>query len=367
MSVTGSGGGRKAPPQQIRFCRGQGGVRLAYATHGSGPPLIVVSCWLSHLQHDWESPVWRHFLEDLGGVSTLIRYDERGFGLSEWTVDDFSLDARVADLEAVVASVGVERFALLGMSGGSSVALEYALRHPDRVSRMIMYGGSCYGAPDYFPEPPEEEVAFRAMIRAGWAKPDPIFRRVFTTMFIPGATEEQLAWFDELQRMSTSTDNMLQSRIERQRIDLRDRVHAIRTPTLVLSAVDDRCVPFDEGLDLASRVPGARLVPLESPNHILLADEPAWRTFMAEVSAFLEPDRMAYSVDAAGDVLQLSARQREIIGLAAGGSSNLEIAARLGLSARTVERHLSNAYLKLGLAGRSARTAAVAAYLRAAR
>jgi len=353
------------PAQRIRFCRGSGGVRIAHAAHGEGPPLVVVSCWLSHLQHDWESPVWRHFLEDLGAVSTLIRYDERGFGLSAWDVDDFSLEARVADLGAVVDDLGLERFALLGMSGGSPVALEYALQHPDRVTRMVVYGGSGVGAPHYFPDPPAEEVAFRAMIEAGWAKRDPIFRRVFTTMFIPEASEPQLSWFDELQRTSTSAENMLRSRIERQRIDLRDRLGGLTMPILVLNAVDDRNVPFEEAHELASLVPGARLVPLQSSNHILLADEPAWQTFIQEVTAFLEPDRMATSHHRSNAIRTLSGRERQIIELAAAGASNLEIAATLQLSVRTVERHLSNAYLKLGVSGRAARTAAVASLLRA--
>ena len=193
-----------AAPQTIRFCRGHDGVRLAYAMHGSGPPLVVVSCWLSHLQHDWQSPVWRHFLDDLGSVSTLIRYDERGFGLSDWSVTDFSLDARLRDLEAIIASLGFERFSLLGMSGGAPVALAYAAAHPDRVSRLVLYGASAVGYSAQDPEAAAAEEAFRAMIRAGWARRDPLFRRVFTNIFIPGASEERLGWFDELRKTSAA-------------------------------------------------------------------------------------------------------------------------------------------------------------------
>ena len=133
---------RPAPDQEVRFCTGHDGARIAWAVHGSGPPLIVVTCWLSHLQHDWRSPVWRHFLEDLGAFSTLVRYDERGFGMSDWTVTDFSLDARYADLEAVVAAAGFDQFGLLGMSGGAPVAMAYAARHPERVTRLILYGAN---------------------------------------------------------------------------------------------------------------------------------------------------------------------------------------------------------------------------------
>ncbi|HEX7196510.1 MAG TPA: alpha/beta fold hydrolase [Candidatus Limnocylindria bacterium] len=354
-----------AAPQTIRFCRGHGGVRLAYAMHGSGPPLVVVSCWLSHLQHDWQSPVWRHFLDDLGNVSTLIRYDERGFGLSDWSVMDFSLDARLRDLEAIIASLGFERFSLLGMSGGAPVALAYAAEHPERVSRLILYGASAVGYTAQDSEAAAAEEAFRAMIRAGWARRDPLFRRVFTNIFIPGATEERMGWFDELQRMSTSTENSVSSRIARQAVDVRDRLGRITAPTLVLHALRDRAVSFDEGSDLAARIPSARLVPIDSDNHILLADEPAWQQFMVEVRDFM---RRESASGAAGDVRdrigELSGREREVLGLAADGHDNAEIAAALVLSVRTVERHLSNAYLKLGMSGRTARTAAVASLLR---
>ncbi len=349
--------------QEIRFCRSRDGIRLAYAVHGSGPPVVVVSCWLSHLQHDWESPVWRHFLDDLGSISTLIRYDERGFGLSDWTVTDFSLDARLADLDAIVESLGIERFALLGMSGGAPVAMAYALAHPDRVTRMVLYGtpsGRPWPSTD---EGRAEDEAFRGMIKVGWARPDARFRRVFTSIFIPDATEEQMRWFDALQRMSTSTENALLSRSGRQAVDIHDQLPRIRVPTLVLQARGDDATGFEQGREVASRIPGARLVPLDSRNHILLADEPAWGVFIKEVRAFLEPDR----ANGRGDrppIGSLSARELDVLCLAASGRSNEEIAGELTLSPRTVERHLSNVYSKLGLTGRSARTAAVAALLR---
>src|ERR671915_1231555 len=230
--------------QQIRFCRSPDGVRLAYAYHGSGPPLVVVSCWLSHLQHDWQSPVWRHFLEDLGAITTLVRYDERGFGLSDWNVTDFSLDARLLDLEAVIDSLGFDRFALMGMSGNSPVALAYAAKHPDRVTRLIMYGGWA-GWPQVPSMDDETELAFQALVRAGWARPDPIFRRVFTNIFIPDATEPQMRWYDDLQRMSTSTENMLAARHARRRTSVNDILGEVRAPTLVLHARDDTAIAFD--------------------------------------------------------------------------------------------------------------------------
>ena len=348
------------PQQRIRFCRGKDGVRIAYASHGQGPPLLVVSCWLSHLQYDWSSPVWRHFLADLGAFTTLIRYDERGFGLSDWTVHDFTLGARVADLETLVDEIGLERVTLLGMSGGAPVAMAYAARHPERVERLIVYGGYAVGSGRV---PSEGELAFRAMIRAGWAQEDPMFRRVFTTIFIPQATEEQTGWFDELQRMSTSTENALASRVERMAVDLTDELPRIEAPTLFLHAREDRASTLDGARTAAAFVPGARLVILESPNHILLADEPAWGVFVDEVRQFMPADD-GISRAADARIGELSAREREIIGLAAAGFSNAAIAERLVLSVRTVERHLSNAYLKLGISGRAARMAAVATLLR---
>ena len=354
------------PEQEIRFCRGAGGARIAWASHGSGPPLVVVSCWLSHLRYDWQSPVWRHFLDELGGIATVIRYDERGFGLSDWQVDDFSLEARLGDLEAVLEATGFERFALLGMSGGSAVALAYAAAHPDRVTRLVLYGTVCGVPPAFSAEGMAEEETYRSMIRVGWAKEDPVFRRVFTKRFIPDATEEQLAWFDDLQRMSTSPGNAVASRIARQHVELNDEIPAIRAPTIVLQATGDLSTTFDNAVLVSSLIPGARLVPLQSRNHILLADEPAWRVFMTEVSAFLEPDRLAYGdgPHPGASVETLSPRELDVLRLAADGRSNDEIARELALSVRTVERHLSNAYGKLGVSGKTARAAAVADLLR---
>jgi len=351
--------------QEIRFCQGQDGLRLAYAIHGNGPPLVVVSCWLSHLQHDWHSPVWRHFLDQLGEIATVVRYDERGFGMSDWAVDDFSIEARVGDLEAVLAAAGLDRFALLGMSGGSAVAMAYAIAHPERVSRLILYGTVCGEPVSLSPDAWAEEETYRSMIRVGWARKDADFRRVFTKKFIPDATEEQMSWFDDLQRMSTSPANAVASRIARQQVDIHDDLHLITAPTIVLQAIGDRSMTFDNAVTVSSRIGGARLVALESRNHILLADEPAWTVFMKEVSAFLEPDRRAYierTPDASTE--ELSPRERDVLRLAAEGRTNDEIAVALTLSVRTVERHLSNTYAKLGLGGRVARAAAVAAYLR---
>jgi len=325
-----------------------------------------VSCWLSHLQHDWRSPVWRHFLEDIGAFATMVRYDERGFGMSDWDVTDFSLEARFADLETLVAATGFDRFAVLGISGGSAVALAYAARHPERVTRLILNGTVCGRPPTFDGEHLAEEETYRSMIRVGWAKEDPLFRRVFTRIYIPGATEEQMQWFDALQRSSTSPENAVASRIARHAVDIVDEIPRISAPTLILQSVGDRATTFDNAVDVAGLIPDARLVELQSENHILLAEDPAWPVALHEIQAFLEPDRAAWSATTVGLAIHeaLSARELDVLRAAARGLDNESIAVELGLSPRTVERHLSNAYGKLGLSGRSARAAAVAEVLR---
>jgi len=369
MAATGAPSRRQtraeSPVQEIRFVRAADGTRLAYAVHGSGPPLIVVSCWLSHLQHDWESPVWRHFLDDLGSITTLVRYDERGFGMSDWKVTDFSMDARVGDLEAIVDALGFERFAVLGISNGSGVAMTYTARHPDRVTRLVLNGTVCGDRPTFSQDGWAEEQAYRSLIQVGWAREDPVFRRVFTSRYIPDATEEQMRWFDDLQRMSGPAENVLGSRLTRQSEDISAEIARIRVPTLILQAIGDRSTTFDNAAMVAALIPRSRVVPLDSRNHILLDGEDAWRTFVREVGGFLAPDRReSPGRQAPQDVEPISARELEVLQRAAEGLSNEEIAASMGLSPRTVERHLSNAYAKLGISGKAARAGAVAEMLR---
>ena len=351
--------------QEIRFARSADGVGIAYAVHGSGPPLLIDACWLSHLQFDWQSPVWRHYLVELGRIATVIRYDERGHGLSDRGVTDHSLQARVADLEAVADDAGFERFALLAMAQGGPVAIEYAARHPDRLTRLAFYGSYAGALAAASPEELELDAAFQALIKVGWARPTSEFRRVFTSLMIPGGTEEQMRWIDDLQRMAVDADTAVLARSQRQVADSSGRLAELDLPTLVLHSRGDQMNEFGHSRHLAANIRGARLVALESSNHIVLADEPAWPVFLRELTAFLAPDRVPAATAAADDDVTsvLSLRELDILRLAAEGRDNDAIAAELVLSVRTVERHLQNVYAKLGLQGRTARTAAVARLL----
>jgi pimeloyl-ACP methyl ester carboxylesterase/DNA-binding CsgD family transcriptional regulator len=350
--------------QDIRFARSADGVGIAYAVHGSGPPLLIDACWLSHLQFDWQSPVWRHYLVELGRIATVIRYDERGHGLSDRGVSDHSLEARVADLEAVADDAGLDRFALLAMAQGGPVAIEYAARHPQRLTRLVFYGSYAGAHAVATPEQLELYAAFEVLIKVGWARPTSEFRRVFTSMMIPGGTEEQMRWLDDLQRMSTDAETAVLARSQRQVTDSSGRLADLDLPTLVMHSRGDQMNDFAESRHLAANIRGAKLVALESDNHIVLADEPAWPVFLRELTEFLAPDRLTTPSAVADDVVAvLSPRELDILRSAAQGRDNEAIAAELVLSVRTVERHLQNAYSKLGLQGRTARTAAVARLL----
>lgn len=283
---------KEGPSQIIRFCTAPDGVRLAYAVVGQGPVLVKAANWLSHLEHDWSSPVWRHWLTGLATNHTLVRYDERGCGLSDWDVDEFNLDAWVLDLETVVDALGLERFPLLGISQGASIAVEYAVRHPERVSHLILYGGYIRGRLHRNLTPPQREEldVMIQLIRIGWGKEHPAFRQVFSSLFLPEGTPEQFHAFNELQRISSSPEIAAKIVDGFQAVDVREQAARITQPTLILHAKGDLRIPFEEGRLMAATIPNARLVPLESRNHILLESEPAWGHFMDEVNQFLKEE-----------------------------------------------------------------------------
>ncbi|WP_109506869.1 alpha/beta fold hydrolase [Nocardioides speluncae] len=355
------------PRQELRFCTAPDGVRIAYAVHGEGPPLVISTCWLSHLQHDWESPVWRHFLEFLGSIATVVRFDERGFGLSEREIEDFSLEARIGDLEAVVEAAGFDRFSLMAMAQGGAVAISYAHRHPERVERLVFYGSSAVTMPDPTPDELDQAQVFDDMVRVGWARPDSTFRRVFTTLMIPDGGEREMRWLDELQRLAVTPETLVRARVGRRDVDVRPLLKDLSVPALIMHSRHDRMHPFAKSVELASAMPDARFTPLECDNHIVLEDDAAWQIFVSEMLAFLpRPEPEAAAASTLG-IASLSPRERDVLVLAAEGLDNDGIAEALTLSVRTVERHLQNAYLKLEVRGKSARAAAVARYLNASR
>ena len=341
--------------QPIRFCTSADGVRLAFGLHGSGPPLVRVATWMTHLQYDWESPLWHHWLDALADGRTLLRYDERGSGVSDRDVSRFSVDAWVEDLEAVVDAAELERFSLLGLSNGGAVAIAYAQRHPERVSHMVLCGGLARGRLRRDPAARVEAEAMLSLIRTGWGQANPAFRRIFTTLFVPDATPEQMMWFDEMQRISASPDTAALMRLAREEVDVTDLLAQVVTPTLVMHALEDAVVPFDQGREVASTIPDARFVPLEGRNHILVADEPAWAVFVRELNDFLPT---LPRNDVTDEVL--TARESEILRCVAEGMSNQAIAEELCVSVRTIERHMGNMYVKVGLHGRSGRAAIAA-------
>jgi len=348
--------------QEIRFVRSADGTRIAWARHGHGPPLVRVATWMTHLEHDWASPVWRHWLADLGERFTVIRYDDRGSGLSDRSPETISFEAWLADLDAVVSASGYGRFVLLGMSQAGAVAVAYAARHPDRVRALVLYGAYARGR--LRREQTEEQAAMSEFMfkltGIGWGRADPDFRRVFTSELIPDGTEKQLRWFDEMQRVSATSEMAERMHRARAVIDVSDLAGTVSVPTLVLQREGDGAVEFDSGRQLATLIPGARFVPLDGRNHILLEDEPAWPRFLDEVVSFT--GSATRHEGASVPVQRLSGREIEVIRLVARGRSNEEIAGELSLSVRTVERHLGNVYRKLGITGKSAR-AAVAARL----
>lgn len=282
----------EVPRQHIAFTRAVDGVRLAYAVSGDGPPLVRAANWMTHLGYDIESPVWRHWVRDMSLRHKFIRYDERGCGLSDWEVDGFTFDDWVTDLESVVEALGLERFPLLGVSQGAAVAVAYAARHPEKVSKLVLCGAYARGRAVRALSEDEKRAAALDLdlARVGWGRDDPAFRQVFAAQFLPDGTRADWAAFDQLQRRTTSPENAVHFLEEFARIDVRDLCTQVQCPTLILHSRDDHRVPMRYGEELAALIPDTRLVALSSNNHLLTGSEPAWRVFCDEVQAFLAAD-----------------------------------------------------------------------------
>ena len=334
--------------QHLRFCTSSDGVALAYAAVGQGPPLVKTANWLTHLEYDWESPIWRPWIEALSRRRTYVRYDTRGCGLADREPADVSLEGWVRDLEAVVDAAGLERFPLLGISQGGPIAIAYAARHPERVSHLVFYGSFLRGRLKRGggPEKIEQALLYYKLTEHGWGSDNPSFRAVFANDFLPGGSQEMLRAFDELQRVSSSGAFAVRFMQASDQIDVTDLARRVTCPTLVMHSRGDRRVPFEEGRLVAATIPGARFVPLESDNHVLLAPEPAWERFLEEMDAFLP-------AAAAGRFGDLTARERALVELLARGLDNHQIAAHLEVTEKTVRNMVSTVFDKLGVESRA--------------
>jgi pimeloyl-ACP methyl ester carboxylesterase/DNA-binding winged helix-turn-helix (wHTH) protein len=277
------------PRQHIAFCRATDGVRLAYAVAGDGPPLVRAANWMTHLGYDIESPVWRHWVADLASRHTFIRYDERGCGLSDWNATDFTFEDWVTDLETVVEALGLTRFPLLGVSQGGAVAVAYAARHPEQVTKLVLCSAYARGRSVRAVSDEERRAAALDLdlARVGWGRDDPAFRQVFAAQFLPDGTRADWQAFDHLQRRTTSPENAVRFLEEFARIDVRDLAEQVSCPTLIMHSRDDHRVPMRYGEELAALISDSRLVALASNNHLLTETEPAWQTFRSELETFL--------------------------------------------------------------------------------
>ena len=276
------------PAQQVRYCNASDGTKLAYSVVGEGPAFVKTANWLNHLEYDFESPIWKPWLSELCAHYSCLRYDERGNGLSDWDTPELSLDAFVDDLACVVDDAGFEQFDLFGISQGAPVSIAYAVRHPERVRKLVLLGGYACG---WRARADNEEISRRdAMVtltELGWGSDNPAYRQLFTNLYVPGAKPGQVQWYNELQRKSTSPANAAKLMRVLSALDVRDLLPKVKTPTLVLHARNDQAVPYSQGELLAREISDARFVPLDSANHILLGDEPAFRKFIHEMRLFL--------------------------------------------------------------------------------
>lgn len=276
------------PDQKVRYCTASDGTRLAWSAVGSGMPLVKTANWLNHIEFDWQSPVWLHWLRELTRENCLIRYDERGNGLSDWDSANLSFDAFVDDLETVVDEAGLEQFDLLGISQGAPVAIAYSLRHPGRIRKMILLGGYARGwALRLKGEDLARREAMVTLTRTGWGSDNPAYRQMFTSLYIPGGSAEQLGWWNDLQRVTTSPTNAERLQRALSTIDVTALLPDVEVPTLVAHARRDHVIPVEAGRELAQGIRGSRYLELDSENHVLLEHEPAWRTFVAAIREFL--------------------------------------------------------------------------------
>jgi pimeloyl-ACP methyl ester carboxylesterase/DNA-binding CsgD family transcriptional regulator len=340
----------KSVANKIRFANTSDDVRLAWTSSGRGPALVKAANWLTHLEYDRESLVWAHWQQFLEQHFTYCRYDERGVGMSQHQVDDLSPSTWYPDLETVVEAAKPEKpFVLLGISQGTGAALSYAANHPENVSHLIIYGGYVQGWAHREPEERRRREAVRELVELGWGTSNSVFRRLYTSMFLPDGTEEQLAWFDEVCAKSASPALAARLMGEQSNADFRAIPGQIEVPTLVIHCLDDAVVPYSQGVEIAAGIRDAEFAQIDSRNHILMADEPGWEKLKSLVLDFTGVESAAEDALFAG----LSERERDVLTEIATGFSNSEISARLFISEKTVKNHITSIFDKLGVSNRS--------------
>lgn len=338
--------------QTIQFAKAEDGIKLAYGLSGSGPLLVKCANWLNHLEFDWESPVWKHWFEFLSEHFTLLRYDERGCGLSDRDCEDISFEAWVRDLETVVNANGVERFPLLGISQGVAVAIEYAARHPERVSHLILYGGYGRGMGHRNnPDAQEHRELVHTLIKSGWEGRNPGFRQVFASQFMPEGGNEHQEWFGELCKKTASAKDASRMTDVFWEVNVMDRCADLNIPTLVIHATRDQVAPLEESRILATEIPGAQFAEVTSDNHLFMGDEPGWTQFCDAVTEFLQVEKTTQTTNLPS-LDSLTDKERKVLDLLGEGLSNHRIAESMFLSEKTIRNHLTNIYEKLGVSSR---------------
>ena len=333
--------------QEIRFASTSDGQKIAYASSGRGFPLVRAGHWMTHLEWDWQTPVWGPWLESLSARHHLYRYDTRGCGLSDCEMDSITLDDMLLDLEAVVDAAGLEQFALLGSSQGGAVSIVYAARHPERVSHLVLCDAFARGAlvRDRGTDQREMIDAMCRLVLGGWGQDNAAFRQLFTSQFFPHASREQADAFNEMQRLSCTPQHAAKLQRDIARLDATDSLANVHCPTLVLHCRGDARVPFEEGRMLATAIAGARFEPLDSSNHVPLHGEPAFDHLLELIHGFLPVSSTGAAVNGFGG---LTSREREVVELLARGLDNAQIGAHLGLAEKTVRNNVSAVFGKLG-------------------
>ena len=345
---------RSPPSQQIRFCTTDDGVNIAFAAGGAGTPFVKTPNWLNHLELDVTSPIWRAWIERVCERHRLVRYDARNCGLSDRTNPVASFATNQLDLEAVVQAAGLAKFVLFGASQGAAIAIEYAARHPEKVSHLVLYGSYLRGAlkRDATPREIEEAQTLLKIVELGWGRENSAFRQVFANQFIPGGTLEQLRAFDELQRRTVSPEGAASLLASFYEVDVLAFAAQVRCPTLVMHSRHDARIPFEEGRHVALMIPGAEFVPLDSRNHILLEQEPAWPQFFIELETFLLRQGVS-ALQPSSRFADLTPGETRVLDRVAAGLSNDQIAAGLGISSKTVRNHINHIFSKLEVRSRS--------------